>query len=417
MLLPLKETRAALPLLSRAIGKRIPIPILACVHLRQDFHGIHLTTTDLEIFLTATIFNPAAAALPPRVRDLRAKTYPVIEACIELANLKSAAAAAEEDIVLSLATNAIICKTKSGDILMPIALMDIKEFPHFNPAIGPLPISPWHTENLGSILADALHFVSSDESRYVLNGVSWDNEYIASTDGRRLFAHPTTDFHKAKEAIVIPTEAAKIIATSKDSGVVFSVYGSDANFPDQSPSTFSAEWVHPKLSSLTVRTCGKLISGRYPNYRMIFPHPNDYTAEIRVDADDLSAKLKGMIPLIDQGLMAVEFWLDWEKRILRLVARARDAAEPITSSITFVCRSHNHKAPLKTAFNPHYLIDALKTGFTTIHFIEEKSPIVLKSWEDRTAIIMPMRVQPPPSDQAPPSDPSTKSKKPTPVPA
>jgi DNA polymerase III sliding clamp (beta) subunit (PCNA family) len=157
---------------------------------------------------------------------------------------------------------------------------DPETFPPLHPFI---PSVPSHTlsRELQSAVVEALPFASTDETRFILNGVYFDTEQqaVCATDGKALYVRSTA--LPFAESFVLPNDSVKTLAglwTRKESDLTEISVNQIGEKENETP-TYEARFDigsspvpnSPRLWTLTNRT----IEGRFPNWRQVIPEEAD----------------------------------------------------------------------------------------------------------------------------------------------
>ena len=132
--------------------------------------------------------------------------------------------------------------------------------------------APW----TGAIFTQ-LRCVSTDEARYVLNGIYWDGEgHLIATDGRRLHKESAHPFQLGEhKGVIIPTAACKLIPERAAISLLAK---------EEDPPRFIA------FSASGIRILSKLVEGNYPNYRQVIPEASGNS--VRFDNTQAAAALR-----------------------------------------------------------------------------------------------------------------------------
>jgi DNA polymerase-3 subunit beta len=228
--------------------------------------------------------------------------------------------------------------------------------------------------------------VSSDETRYNLNGVFFEPQggklRLVATDGHRLSmaeSESPGDF-KLKKGVILPRkglfELKKLLAEALEGG-------------EEKP---SAELGFVESSAI-VRRAGvtlvmRLIEGMFPDYRQVIPKAGDKV--LQVGRTRLLETLRRISLLASDKSHAVK--LELGKGNLRVVSQNPDLGEA-KEDVTVEYQGE----PLKIGFNARYLIDVLQvldSEDVVVELADDLSPGVVKpkGEEGYTAVIMPMRI-------------------------
>jgi DNA polymerase III subunit beta len=224
--------------------------------------------------------------------------------------------------------------------------------------------------------------ISTDESRYVLNGIFIslkDHKMtMVATDGRRLaLVDEEVDVsEKSQGEFIAPAKAVgELNRLLQDKGNV------EIRYTDNQASfTLKDE----KNGSILIVT--KLIEGNYPNYRQVIP--NEVRERVSLAREEFLHALKRAEIMTSDKSNSVK--LTFGKNNLAITANSPEVGEA-RESIAI-----NYKGKeMAIAFNPKYMIDplnALANDEVFIELIDELSPGVLKINGPFLYVVMPMRL-------------------------
>src|SRR5438874_1713226 len=233
------------------VSTRTTLPILSNVLLRAEGEKLEFTATDLDVTVVcgveAKIKKPGASTVPVK------RLFGIVR---ELGN-------SEIDLEVD---EKHVCSIRSGPSFYRINGLSADEFP-------PLPkfkeekkvVLP--QETVRAMLKKTSFAISTDESRYVLNGIYLslkDHKMtMVAADGRRLAPvdEEVDVSEKSQGEFIVPAKAVnELNRLLADKGEV------EVRYTDNQASfTLKDE----KGSSVLIIT--KLIEGNYPNYRQVIP--------------------------------------------------------------------------------------------------------------------------------------------------
>src|SRR5256714_12521584 len=228
------------------VSTRTTLPILSNVLLQAQGNEIHLTTTDLDVGVRgsceADVEKEGATTLPARRLFNIVRELPSSEIQVDV-NGKNAAS------------------IRSGQSFFKILGLPEEEFPPL-PKFEDAKVVTIRQKDLRDGLRKTSYAISTDETRYVLNGVLFsfkENKLtLVATDGRRLaMADIELEFPKSQEVeVIVPTKAVtELQRLLGDEGEVRLSVGENQIAFDVD-GTFLVS---------------KLIEGNYPNYRQVIP--------------------------------------------------------------------------------------------------------------------------------------------------
>jgi len=224
--------------------------------------------------------------------------------------------------------------------------------------------------------------ISSDESRYVLNGIFISlKEHkltMVATDGRRLaFAEEEVDVsEKSQGEFIVPAKAVnELNRLLQDKGDV------EINFSENQAAFNLRDEKGPNVLIVT-----KLIEGSYPNYRQVIP--SETKERVALSREEFLHALRRAEIMTSEKQNSVK--LAFGKNNLAITANSPEVGEARESLAI------NYKGKeMAIAFNPGYLIEplnALTDEEVYLELIDELSPGVLKINGPFLYVVMPMRL-------------------------
>lgn len=343
------------------VSNRTTLPILSNVLLVAKDGRLQFTTTDLDVGITgsveAQIEKEGSTTLPAK----------------RLVSIVRELPASEVEVAVDSKNHASI---RSGPSFFKIIGLGEAEFP-------PLPDFSGAKEfkipqaDLRDGLRKTSYAISTDETRYVLNGIFTSfrdgKMTLVATDGRRLaMADSDLEFPASHETdVIIPTKAVqelqRLLGDSGD--VVVQLSDSQISFA-----------VDDSL------LCSKLIEGNYPNYRQVIP--GDSNERVVISREALLETVRRVSLLSSDKSNSVK--LVFSENRVEVTANSPDVGEAQESmDIAY------EGTPLQIAFNPEFLqapLRALDAENVYLDLIDEMSPGVLRIEGNFLYVLMPMRV-------------------------
>jgi DNA polymerase-3 subunit beta len=224
--------------------------------------------------------------------------------------------------------------------------------------------------------------VSTDESRYVLNGIFIslkDHKLtLVATDGRRLaLVDEEVDISENSSGeFIVPAKAVtELNRLLQDKGDVEIKFGENqASFALKDDKGFS------------VLLITKLIEGNYPNYKQVIP--GEAKERVPLNREEFVQALRRAEIMTSEKANSVK--LAFGKNTLAITANSPEVGEARETMAV------NYKGKeMAIAFNPRYLIDALNAlteDEVFFELIDELSPGVLKINGPFLYVVMPMRL-------------------------
>ena len=344
-----KLLTAALRNLLPVIERRNTIPILSCVL----FDGRTIRGTDLDMELTLSV--PATSAKGQIAIDHRS-----------LLNL-AGHIPADDTVRIEGGKEGATVTFSFGRYDLPS--LPAADYPEM------LADNATPTEVDGEALKKALIFVSpfisTEETRYYLNGICLDDNVAVATDGHRLGCHPAgADFTKFDRPI-IPRKAVRLLT----------------GLPSIKSLAFGSE---PRLVAGLdgARLVTKLIDGTFPDWRRVVPEFLDEASKVTLDRRQLIAAARRA--LVARGPSAMPCGtLAWGEGRAALVANNPDRGTAREYLDKAIATGEGH-----SAFNLRYMIDllsAFRDDEVTAMFGDPNSPVMVSSGGEAFTVIMPMR--------------------------
>lgn len=347
--------------IQNVVSNRPTLPVLSNALLEATETGLRLTTTDLEVAIRCTIEarveKPGSTTLPARRLAAIVRELPSSEVILEVDSKN-------------------IASIRCGASFFKIYGLGQEEFPAFPTFKEPKAFSLPQKE-LRDGLRKTSYAISSDETRYVLNGILFsllDNKLtLVATDGRRLALFDSDiEFPKSHERdFILPTKAVVELQRllGEEGDVTISTSENLASF----------ELNGAQLAS-------KLVEGNYPNYRQVIPA--EAKERVTLERDALLTCVRRVSLLSSDKTSSVR--LMFTKNNLDITANTPEVGEA-KESLAINYRGRD----LSIAFNPEFLMDPLKNlpnDEVFLELIDEMSPGVVKINTPFLYVIMPMRV-------------------------
>jgi DNA polymerase-3 subunit beta len=348
------------------VGGRTTLPILSNVLLRAEGRRLELTATDLDVTITsaveATVKQPGATTLPVK------KVFGIVR------ELSSPELELEVD-------DKQVCALRSGPSFFKIRGLGAEEFP-------PLPKFSEERKvvlpqaKVRSMVRKTAFAMSTDESRYVLNGIFLSlKEHkltMVATDGRRLaMVEEEVDVAEQSQGeFIVPAKAVNELSRLlQEQGEV------EINFTEnQAALTLKDD---KELSTVVVT---KLIEGSYPNYRQVIP--TEMKERISLSREEWLHALRRAQLMTSEKQNSVK--LNFTKNSLAITANSPEVGEARENMAV------NYKGKdMAIAFNPDYVLDplnALTEDEVFLELIDELSPGVIKINGPFLYVVMPMRL-------------------------
>jgi len=361
-----EQLSAGLQAVQNVVSTRTTLPILSNVLVRAEGERVELTATDLDVTVTSSVEagvkKPGATTIPVKRLFGIVRELPNSEIEIEVDDKN-------------------VTAMRSGSSFFKIRGLAAEEFPPL-PAFKEDRKLTIPQEKVRGILKKTSFAISSDESRYVLNGILFSlKEHtltMVATDGRRLaLVEEEVDVPAGSQGeFIVPAKAVnELNRLLQDKGEV------EIKFSDnQAAFTLTDENGHATV------VITKLIEGSYPNYRHVIPA--ETKERIALGREEFMHALRRAEIMTSEKQNSVK--LSFTKNNLAITANSPDVGEARESLAI------NYKGKdMAIAFNPGYVIEplaALSNDEVYLELIDELSPGVLKINGPFLYVVMPMRL-------------------------
>ncbi len=343
------------------VSTRTTLPILSNVLLQTNGSEVRLTTTDLDVGVRgsfeATIEKEGATTLPARRLFTIIRELPSSEIQFDVDGKNAAS-------------------IRSGQSFFKILGLPEEEFPPL-PKFDDSKVVTIRQKDLRDGLRKTSYAISTDETRYVLNGVLFsfkDNKLtLVATDGRRLaMLDIDLEFPRSHEAdIIVPTKAVtELQRLLTDDG-------------DVRVSVGSGQIAFDLNNTLLV---SKLIEGNYPNYRQVIP--GEMKERVTLERETFLNSLRRVSLLASDKSNSIK--LNFTKNNIDITANTPEVGEAKESlAVAYKGREFS------IAFNPEFLMAPLRNlteDEVFLDLIDEMSPGVIKIQSPFLYVLMPMRI-------------------------
>jgi DNA polymerase-3 subunit beta len=352
---------AGLQTVQNVVSTRTTLPILSNVLLQADDGRLRLTTTDLDVGVSsgvdAQVEKTGGTTLPARRLATIVRELPAAEVQIDIDSKN-------------------VASIRCGQSFFKILGLPEEEFPPL-PKFEDAKTFSISQQALRDALKKTSYAISTDETRYVLNGILFsfkENKLtMVATDGRRLaLVDLEVEFPRSHEVdIIVPTkcvtELGRLLGDEGD--IRMSVGENQVAFET--------------AGTLLV---SKLIEGNYPNYRQVIP--GDAKERIALEREIFLTAVHRVSLLSSDKSNSVK--LVFSKNNIEIAANTPDVGEARESlPVAYKGREFS------IAFNPEFLmapLRALADEEIFLDLIDEMSPGVIKIKTPFLYVLMPMRI-------------------------
>jgi DNA polymerase-3 subunit beta len=348
-----------------AVSSKSTLPVLSNILLETQNNQLKLASTDLQVgvrcVINAEVVREGALTVP-------AKTFSDF-----VRTLRD-----DQEIEINASESSRI-EIKCGKTRCVLLGLPKEEFPVFPEFQDDRAISI-EVKALQEMIRKTHFAVSTDETRYILNGIYFILEKgiakMVATDGRRLsyIARPVNEKTVSVSAIIPSKALVEVDRLLSSDGALEMVKVS-----------ITENQVAFKMGETVI--ISRLIEGHFPNYEQVIPKGSD--VRVRVATRDLlTMTQRAALGSGDRG-GAIRFALD--KGRLRAIGTAQGRVEVEDEMpIDFAGK------PLEISFNPGFVVDVLKnmdTSQVVMEFTSSLNPGVIRPDGDdqMICVIMPMR--------------------------
>lgn len=361
-----QELMKGIQTVQSAVSTKNTLPVLSNLLIETKTNQLKLAATDLEVgirsMVKAEIAQDGALTVPAKTFAEFVRTLPENQ---------------EIQLKADDTTRMEVRSGKAKCVLLSLPKEDFPILPEF-PEDKAIQIE---AKVLRDMIRKTAYSMSTDETRYVLNGVFFildkGTAKMVATDGRRL-AYISRDIadKKASTQVIIPSKTIREIDR---------LLGADGPGAEQVAISVTENQVAFRVGDTVV--ISRLIEGHFPNYEQVIPKSSTIKLQF-VTKDFLTTTQRAALGSGDRG-GAVKFSLD--KGRLRALGTAQGRVE-VEDELPVDYAG----AAMDIAFNPGFVLDVLKNMDSSQIVLElstSLNPGVIRPVGDDQAIavIMPMR--------------------------
>jgi DNA polymerase-3 subunit beta len=353
------------------VGSKAAMPILSNVLIEADKESISLTTTNLDLGIRCKI--------KAEVKETGSVTLPVKRLATIVRELPNV------DVSFDASANHQV-KIASGGSNFRIMGIGAEEFPKLPDSSDDKSYNLDQGE-LATMLGNVSYAQSTDETRYILNGVYFNFKdgklALVATDGRRLAL-------VSKELAVPAASAGAIILPAKTVAELLRLLGKGEKLKiafNERRAAFQIE-TGKEAGGLTdsIYLFSKVVEGNYPNYQQVIP--KETHQRIKLERELFLQCVHRAALVTSEKSNSVKIKLS--SNLLEITASSPDFGEAHESMAI------SYSGPeLQVAFNPQFIMDPLRALTKDEVFFEVKdevSPGVFKTLESFVCVIMPVRL-------------------------
>ena len=353
------------------VGSKAAMPILSNVLIEAEKDGISLTTTNLDLGIRCKI--------KAEIKDGGSVTLPVKRLATIVRELPNV------DVSFDSSANHQV-KIASGGSNFRIMGLGAEEFPKLPDSDDDKSYNLDQGE-LATMLGNVAYAQSTDETRYILNGVYFNFKdgklTLVATDGRRLAL-------VGKELTVPAASAGAIILPAKTVAELLRLLGKGEKVKiafNERRATFQIDTGKESGGLIdSIYLFSKVVEGNYPNYQQVIP--KETHQRIKLERELFLQCVHRAALVTSEKSNSVKIKLS--ANLLEITASSPDFGEAHESMAI------SYSGPdLQVAFNPQFVMDPLRALTKDEVFFElkdEVSPGVFKTLESFVCVIMPVRL-------------------------
>lgn len=355
------------------VGTRSAMPILGNVLIEAQAGHLSLTTTNLDIGIrcriTAEISSEGSITLPVRKLATIVKELPQKEVFVEVESNNQA-------------------KITSGGSLFKVMGIGTEDFPPL-PSFENQHVFKLEQDELSGMLKSVSFAQSTDENRYILNGVYFnftdENLTLVATDGRRL---ALTSFELGANdsdtgSLILPAKTVTEIERLVGKGDTVKIA-----FNDRQVAFEIAIKDDEGESGLVdqIYLVSKIVEGNFPNYRQVIPKDTEHRVKIEREL---------FLECVHRAALVTS------EKSNSIKLKMSDNLMELTGSSAEYGESHESMAIAYTGpevqvnFNPTFLMEplrALSQDEVYFEFKDELNPGLIKTLDNFLCVIMPLRL-------------------------
>ena len=354
------------------VASRSTMPILSNVLIEAEEGHISLTTTNLDLGIRcrikADVSDTGSITLPVRKLATIVKELPVNEVFLETSDKNQA-------------------KITSGGSLFKITGIGSEEFPPL-PTFENRKVFELSQDEIVNMLKSVSYAQSTDENRYILNGVYFnfadEKLTLVATDGRRL-GLTGLELEVSEEnagSLILPAKTVAELERLMGKGEKVNIAFNDRQ------AAFEIGLDESSDSGLVdhLYLVSKIVEGNYPNYRQVIPKETEHRVKIERELMLECVHRAALVTSDKSNSVKIKV----SKNLLEISGQSTEYGE-----------SHEAMAiaydgpEVQVAFNPQFLMEPLKAltkDEVFFEFKDELSPGLFKTLDNFICVIMPLRL-------------------------
>ena len=368
---PAKRFAAALAPVARVAPSKSSIPILSHALIEVSGGRATFVAGDLDREAEAFLDVPGASAVDGAA---------CLPAGILLDILKKLPA--DGEVTVECADER--ATVRAGRPRFSLPALPAADFPRLSGGAFPATFA-LEAATLAALLAETAFAISTEETRYYLNGIYWhfcdDDLRFVATDGHRLARTgiPRPKGAEAAPNVIVPTSAVKEFARR----------AGEAKDGEAATISLSPERLRLSIGGHALTT--KLVDGSFPDYGRIIP--TGAATKATLDREGLRAGIELVLPVAESKGHATKFEFDADQVAISVNNPDSGAGSTAVDAAL--------EGALTIGFNAKYVLEALaafSAERVSLAMTDAGSPALLTAEGARdgsrrlTVVIMPLRV-------------------------
>ena len=372
------ELKPAIAGLAKVVSNKSTLECLRCVRVDATPEQVSILGTDLDMFARIT--------LPEAKCDTTASfllPFDRLQAITRKFNART---------ILNIEEGKIFCDLGTGRVSENVESLALKEFPE-EPAFEIKTVAL--PESFPSRFVETMGCSSTDETRYVLNGILLDVSdpschNMVGTDGRHLFSANSFTL-PLSESVIVPSH--KLLLWRGLADLPWALAGQKKK-DNMLVRIAAGNW------TMTLKT----IEGNYPNWKQVVPKTEQRRTTVTLPEEHEFSKIVNGLPGGDLN----------DKPVDLVIENGAVSVKSNTGASSILLEGAKAKGPdIKIRLNRDHLTKAVDYGLTNISLIDPMSALLFTR-EGRQMVVMPLRIgdiaQQKPTNQPAPSEPQPERK-------
>jgi DNA polymerase III sliding clamp (beta) subunit (PCNA family) len=352
----ISELRSALTGLAKVVSNKSSLECLRCIRVDATPERTKLIGTDLDVFASVTL---------PEAKSDKKESF-----LLPLERLQSMVKRFGPRTVMNIEPSRLFCDLGTGRVTENVEAPKLEEFP-VEPAFEVKTVTL--PEQFQRRFIETMGCSSTDETRYVLNGILLDVSdpachNMVGTDGRHLFSANSFAL-PLSESVIVPSH--KLLLWRGLADLPWALAGQKKK-DNTLVRIVAGDW------TLTL----KAVEGNYPNWKQVVPNTKQQRTTVTLPDEHEFGKIVNGLPMTDLVNCPVDL----------VVEKGTVAVKDTTGGSSILLEGAKAKGPdIRIRLNRNYLTKAFDYGLTRIGLIDPMSSMHFTN-EGRQMVVMPLRI-------------------------